>query len=94
MKAFPLNCRHVYCGKDALDHLAVGALVQRSKELAEAPRVHKATEGRTEEQVESIAPSTRQADIGASEAQEEASSSLQEGMLQAVMCLQAAALLM
>lgn len=33
------SCRQTFCGKNALDDLAVGALVSRSKELTAAPEV-------------------------------------------------------
>ena len=43
------TCRQMFCGKDALDELAVGALVARTKELTEAPQLRSSQPKKSDE---------------------------------------------
>ena len=80
----PFFCaRQTYCGKEALDNLAVGALVHRSKELTEPPQVQKAVHSQHGEQAAIQAASTQNADSALIKREEEASPPVQIGLLQA-----------
>ena len=80
-KLLLVSVRQVFTGKEALDQLAVGALVQRSRELTEPPRQRQATESNEGEPATIPAASTRHAENVAvvKKEEEETSSSANKG---------------